>query len=251
MDALILCGGYAKRLEPLSLFIPKALLPVNGRPLLDNIVDDLLSCQEVERIIISTNAKFADQFKYYIEGKRRVGSAKKIDLIVEPTVSNEQKFGSIGAIHFAINREKIASDLLIVFGDNYFDFGVKPLIDSVKSNGSAAIALFEASSRDDAKRFGVVELKGSRIVGFEEKPEEPKTLLLSTGIYLFPKSSIGMFDSYIMEKNNPDAMGNFVKWYIGRSDAEGIVCKGRWIDIGNLETYRQLFEQLGTGEPKP
>ncbi|MDE1805086.1 MAG: NDP-sugar synthase, partial [Candidatus Micrarchaeota archaeon] len=38
MDALILCGGYAKRLEPLSLFIPKALLPVNGRPLLDNIV---------------------------------------------------------------------------------------------------------------------------------------------------------------------------------------------------------------------
>ena len=250
MDALILCGGYARRLEPLSLFIPKALLPVNGRPLLDNIVDGLISCPEVERVIISTNSKFSDQFRYYIEGKMRAGTAKKIELIVEPTTSNEQKLGTIGAIHFAINREKIASDLLVILGDNYFDFGVRPLIDSLRSNGNAAIALFETADREEAKMFGVVEVNGSRIVGFEEKPENPKALLLSTGLYLFPKGSIGMFGRYISEKNNPDAMGNFVKWYIGRNDAEGIICRGKWIDIGNLETYRQLFEQLGNPGPK-
>ncbi|MEM1654025.1 MAG: sugar phosphate nucleotidyltransferase, partial [Thermoplasmata archaeon] len=65
MDAIILSGGFAKRLLPISEFIPKSLFPLGGKPILDHIIQKL-NAIGIRKIYISTNKKFSDQFEYFI-----------------------------------------------------------------------------------------------------------------------------------------------------------------------------------------
>jgi glucose-1-phosphate thymidylyltransferase len=243
MDALILCGGFAKRLEPITEFIPKMLLPVNGKPLLDYIISDVSSLG-VDNIIISTNQKFLPQFEYFIELRKRAGLIKEIVLISEPTFSNEEKFGAVRGITYAIEQAGVNSDLLIIAGDNFYNFSLKNMLEHFKGNKKPTIALYNIKSIYDAKRFGVVKLEGARITEFEEKPNEPKSTLVSTGIYLYPKEVLSKFKKYIDDRNNPDAPGYFLQWLLKDTEVDGIVYHDDWFDIGTIDTYRELFNKF-------
>ncbi|MDE1846316.1 MAG: nucleotidyltransferase family protein [Candidatus Micrarchaeota archaeon] len=242
MDVILLCGGFGKRMEPIGLFIPKALLPIKGRPLLDHIIEDLGNYKEVERIIISTNKKFIDQFEYYVNSKREGGFGKKLELIIEHTSHDGEKLGAIRGVEYVLEKAGVKNDFMIIAGDNYYEFDLKEIIAHFEKTGKATICLHDVKSIEEAKRFGVVELRGERMIGFEEKPENPKSTLISTVIYALPKESVEMFRKYISEKNNPDALGHFVKWYMQKEETHGIVCKGNWFDIGTFETYKRVFE---------
>ncbi|MGC8538713.1 MAG: nucleotidyltransferase family protein [Candidatus Micrarchaeia archaeon] len=245
MEALILCGGFAKRLEPITLFVPKPLLPVNGKPLLDHILDKLESLH-VDRIVITTNRKFADQFSYFIENKKLRGYKSKIELIVEPTLSNEQKLGAIRSIDNAIKSAGIGHDTLVIAGDNYFSSDLKGVISAFERLGAGIIGVYDLKSLDSAKNFGVVRMDGDVIVKFEEKPEKPSSTLISTGIYVFPSTDLGLFEKYLAEKGNPDAVGYFNEWYIRQKKVYGSKIDGEWYDIGTIDTYKSLYEKFMT-----
>ena len=68
MKAIILAGGYAKRLWPLTKNKPKQLLSVGGRPMIEYIIEKLEAQEEIDKIIISTNEKFEDNFKECLLG---------------------------------------------------------------------------------------------------------------------------------------------------------------------------------------
>src|SRR5438445_1793543 len=122
MKALILCGGFATRLEPITYFIPKPLLPigVGGKPIVKYIIEDLAS-SGVHEIILSTNAKFSQYFEYWI--KNRTGTnGVKVKFATEKTMNNNEKFGAIKGIEYAIEKEQVDTDLLIIAGDNLYDF---------------------------------------------------------------------------------------------------------------------------------
>lgn len=242
MDVIVLCGGFGTRMEPIGLFIPKALLPIRGRPLLDHIIDEIGSHKEVERIIVNTNGKFADQFEYYVKTKNSSRFKKKLELLIEPTKHNGEKLGQIKGIEYVIKNSKVGSDVMIVSGDNYFDFKLGDLITHFEKSGKPTLGLYETDSMELLTRSGVLNVKGNVITEFEEKPANPKSNLLSMGIYIFPKETIGMFDEYMKENSNHDSMGYFVKWLIAKSETHGVKCKGVWVDIGTIEAYKKLFD---------
>lgn len=245
MDVLVLCGGFAKRLEPITLFIPKPLLPVGGRPILDHIVDDLGKC-DVERIIISVNRKFEDQFQHWASMKRASGFGKKIELVVEPTADEGNKFGAIRGIQYAIEKAGVHDDLVVIAGDNLYDSSVSKAILSFKESGRRpTIYVHDVGSTEEAKRFGIVEVGTDGIIkSFEEKPENPSSSLASTGIYVYPKELLGKFGEYLSEKNNPDAPGYFLQWLIKKTAVSAVVNEGEWFDIGTLETYSKVYSQF-------
>lgn len=242
MDVILLSGGFGTRLEPISLFIPKALLPVGGRPLLDKIIDELKGYKQIERIVIDTNDKFVDQFRHYIAMKKASGLKNKLELVVEPTKHNGEKLGQIKGIEFALKSAKIDSDFMIISTDNYFDFPLKAMIEQFEKSKKPTLGLYDTDSMELLTRSGVVGVKGDKIVEFEEKPAKPKSTLLSMGLYIFPKSSIKTIENYIKENTNHDSMGYFVKWIINKEEVHGVKCKGVWIDIGTLEAYKRVFE---------
>ncbi|MDE1851573.1 MAG: nucleotidyltransferase family protein [Candidatus Micrarchaeota archaeon] len=242
MEALVLCGGFATRLEPITLFVPKPLLPIGGRPILDYTVDKIRDAN-IGRIIFSTNQKFSDQFSYWIDHRKSSGVDNPIELVVEPTNHEGEKFGAIKGINYTIDKAGIKDDLLIVAGDNFYKFGLGKVIEHFNKTRKPTVALYDLKSLEDATRFGVVTIKDDVLTGFQEKPKEPKSTMVSTGIYLFPKEMLGKFAEYIKNGNNPDAPGYFLQWLISNNEIHGVVYEDNWFDIGTLDTYKKVFEQ--------
>lgn len=244
MESIVLCGGFGTRIKSVGLFFPKALLPIKGRPILDYIVNDLDNLNKIDRIIISTNKKFSDQFRYYIKGKA-LGMKKPLELVIEPSARNKGKLGSVGGLAYAIKEAKINSDTLVILGDNFYDFKLQPLLKHFSEYRNTTVALYDINSLEEVRKYGVVDLKGKKIVDFEEKPEHPRSTLVSTGIYLLSKDKLNLLDEYSRETNSKDAFGNFIRWHIGREEVHEIKFQGkysRWFDIGTLETYKKAYE---------
>ncbi len=239
MDALILCGGFATRLQPISLFLPKPLLPINGRPIIDYIVEDVSSLG-VDRIVISTNKKFANQFEYWMSHKQ-AKSETKMELVVEPTRYHEGKFGAIRGIEYAIKQAGLKNDTIIIAGDNYYDFSLKGVVSHFNEHRKPTICAYDIGSTESATRFGVVKVEGHRVVNFREKPAVPESSLISTGIYVFPAESLSEFSEYLGKQNNPDSPGYFIQSLLENQEVHAVVNKGRWYDIGTLEAYSEFF----------
>ncbi len=108
----------------------------------------------------------------------------------------------------------------------------------------SSIGIFNLNDTIAAKRFGVVELNGeSRIVGFQEKPEFPRSSFISMCMYFFPKQKLDKFSEYLAPGNNHDAMGHFIKWFAGVDKVYGYPFHGKWFDIGDKQAYydAQMF----------
>ena len=242
IDALILCGGYAKRLEPITTYIPKPLLPIDGNLMIDHILEGLIP-NNFNRIIVSTNKKFEKQFKYWIEHRKAVKNVH-IDLVVEPTMHEGEKFGAIKGIEYTIKKLGLTDDLLIVAGDNFHNFDLSKLISKSANSGKIVTALHNIKDLEEAKRFGVVSLNGSIIAEFEEKPQNPKSTLISTCIYAIPKQHLAKFDEYIKNKNNPDSPGYFMQWLVkNKNEVHAVVYDDFWYDIGTPDSYKEVVEK--------
>lgn len=243
MKALLLCGGFATRLEPITYFMPKALLPVGiaGKPVVEYAFDDIVSAG-INDIILSTNSKFVQAFEYWATQKTEKMSAK-IEFVVEDATENHQKFGAVKGIAFAIKEKKIDTDLIIVASDNLYDFSVKDVIAHFNEHRKPVVAFYDIGSLEEAKKFGIGTLEGHRIVSFEEKPIDPKSTLVSTAIYVLPKEMLGKFDEYLEKTGNSDKIGDFIKWLSADTEVHGYVYKEKWHDIGTFETYKRVFDE--------
>ena len=131
-------------------------------------------------------------------------------------------------------------------GDNFHNFDLSKLMAKSKSDRKIVTALHNIKSLDEAKRFGVVSLEGSIIKEFEEKPESPKSTLISTCIYAIPKEHLKKFDEYIANKNNPDSPGYFMQWLVkNKNDVHAVVYDDFWYDIGTHDSYKEVTEKHG------
>jgi glucose-1-phosphate thymidylyltransferase len=239
-----MCAGFGTRLEPISLFLPKALLPILGRPLLDHIIDNVSESSDAKSFIIYTNRKFADQFKYYIENKRRARKDIELILEIEEAVKENERLGMIGGIARAVEKHSIDDDLFIISGDNFFDFSINGMIERFYKDHFTIISLYKLQNIEEAKRFGNVFVEDDKVKGFEEKPAHPKTNIISMGAYIFPKGELGLFRKYLDEGNNKDAIGYFLEWYIKKKELHCMTFEGIWSDIGTIDSYMKTVDSV-------
>jgi len=235
MKAVILAGGYARRMWPLTKNRPKHLLPVAGRPMLDYVMDSLESIPDLEEIFLSTNMRFQGQFKKYLDG---VNTKKKLRLFIEDTRSEEEKLGSVGALGYLIRESGLDDDLLVIGGDNIFGFEMTDFIEYFYSKKANTIALYDLGNREKARLYGVVHIDDdNRIIDFHEKPADPQSTLVSTACYAFTRKGVRSILRYLEEGNDPDKMGHFIEWLYRHDDVYGFIFTGVWFDIGSLESY--------------
>jgi len=244
MRAVILAGGYGKRMGPMGDNMPKALIKIGDRPVIEYILEKLEAVRDIDIIYINTNERFEGQFAVWLDKFRN--SKKTIKLVIEPHSVDHKKLGSIGALMYLVEKEKIDNDLMVINGDNLFEFDLNTLVDFFKEKQKLVIGFYDVKSLENAGRFGVGKLNSfGKLVDFEEKPETPKSTLISTGCYIFPRSVLELLSFYLAGKNNPDAPGHFIKWFYKRWKAYGFVFKKKWFDIGSLETLREARNYFG------
>ncbi|MHA2063914.1 MAG: nucleotidyltransferase family protein [Candidatus Thorarchaeota archaeon] len=251
MKAVILAGGFAKRLGELGERTPKALLPVAGRPIIEHILGKISELgDEVSGIFVSTNKRFEEDFREWLSGLPEKYKELNIELVVEPVMEEGQKLGSIGALEYLIKNKGVDEDLLSVSGDNLFESGLNGLVEFHRERDTFVNGVFNLGSIDKvAHKFGVVLIdQNSQIMDFEEKPERPKSTLISTGIYIFPKNDLSLIKQYIDEGQSPDRLGDLLVWMMKKRTLHAFTFDGRWFDIGSKETYEEAQREYGNGK---
>jgi len=219
-------------------------LPVGDSTVIDQIFAELEADDRVDEVYVSTNERFADDFENHLARSE----FDKPKLTVEDTTEEDEKFGVVGALAQLFDRENITEDTLVIAGDNLISFGVSDFIDFFQAKQSPTLAAYDVGSRERAKSYGLVELDGDEVVDFQEKPEDPKSTLVSIACYAFTAGNIPLFDEYLENGNNPDEPGWFVQWLQQRDSVCAYTFDEAWFDIGTPESYLEAVSWKLDGE---
>ncbi len=238
MKAIVLAGGFARRLWPLTKETPKPLLPIAGKPMIDYLIEKLSSVDSIDTIYVSVNRRFQPHFDRWASGS---SFQKDVEVFSEESMAENEKLGAIGALGLILREKRIDDDVLVVAGDNLFDFSIDTFLSS--HNGRPLVALYDMENLEKVRgKYGVVRLgEGNVIEEFREKPENPSTTLVSTGCYFLPKCSVCRIHDYLSEGGNPDAPGFFISWLASKTMVGGFVFDSshKWFDIGSIECYNE------------
>ncbi|MFP4558234.1 MAG: sugar phosphate nucleotidyltransferase [Archaeoglobaceae archaeon] len=242
MKAVIMAGGYATRLWPITKTKSKPLLPIGREKIIDHVYDKIAKFNIP--IIVSTNMRFENDFKDWAATKD-----SEVDILVEETHNQEEKLGAVRALNEVVKT--LNDEVLVVAGDNLFSFQLEGLMgyyreinkDRSEDDKIAVTVLYDVGKKELARRYGVAELEGDKVVGFQEKPEDPKSTLVGIGIYIFPQKTVSMLRNYVDKTIKSDNLGDFVSWLCQNTEVNGYsFSEGNWYDVGNPDSYLDAFK---------
>jgi glucose-1-phosphate thymidylyltransferase len=245
VKALILAAGYATRLRPLTDETPKQLLPVGSRPIVDWILEKIAET-DADEVHLVTNGRYVDDFQRWARGKA-------VRIHDDGTTSNEDRLGAIGDIQFVRERARLDDDLLVIAGDNLFDFSLADFVAYGRAKNGSCIAVHDVGELELARQYGIVSVDAEdRITSFVEKPPEPPSTLAATATYLYLREHMRLLDAYLRDENPLDQPGNFVAWLHTRAPVYAYRFSGDWFDIGDrrqlLEADNRLRRRVGLPE---
>ncbi len=240
MKGIILAAGYATRMYPLTKDRPKSLLPIGSRTVIDFIFDRLATVSDLDTVYLVTNSRFYSQFVHWWDDTRtrRDWPWRRLEVVDDGTWDNESRLGAIGDLEFVRREYQIRDEVVVSSGDNIFPFDFSEPVRYFLAVGHDVIAVNEIDDRERLKRTGVAELDAqNRVVGFEEKPQRPRSNLACPPFYVFKPSTLELVGRYLEEGNNRDAPGNFIAWLHKQVPVYAWRFRGEVLDIGHLESY--------------
>ena len=241
MKCIIPCAGYGTRLEKLGENTPKSLIKIKEKPLIEYLIKSILKT-DVDEIFIVTNAKFYEQFKAWVDG---FSCPVKIELINDGTTSNENRIGTLRDIQLALN--KFDDDFVVIFSDIIYNFELDGPYEFFKKIRAPVLVIYDLADIEAAKRHGIVILdENGKIIGNEEKPQNPKSTLAASGIYFLTKEDKTKIEKYIADGKNPEGIGYFLMDEMKNSDMFGYVFGNEYtyIDLGVPEAVERAEKVL-------
>ena len=225
MRAVVLVGGFGTRLRPLTSDLPKQMLPIVDRPMIEHVVGHL-AAHGVEEVVLSLGF-LPDAFLDTYPDGRCAGIP--LHYAVEP-----EPLDTAGAIRFAAEDAGIDEAFLVLNGDVLTDLAVDELIGFHRASGAEATV--SLTPVDDPSRYGVVPTDADgRVTGFVEKPPAGAAPCnwINAGTYVFEPSVIDRIEPgrrVSVEREVFPAMADEGVLYGLRSEAY-------WVDTGTPETY--------------
>lgn len=178
MKGVVLAGGLATRLRPLTWVTNKHLLPVYNKPMIYYPIQSLVKAG-IKEILISSSPDHAGQFTNLLKGGAEFGVKFYYSIQENP------KAGIANAIRDAkefAGGKKIA----VVLGDNIFNYDLKSTAERFKKKEKGAVVFGMRMPGMESKHYGVIEIdKTGKVLSIEEKPEKPKSNITQTGVYFY------------------------------------------------------------------
>jgi NDP-sugar pyrophosphorylase family protein len=230
VKVLILAGGRPVYFESEKKVLPKAMVTIAGKPLLEHIIHRLKSAKLTE-IYISLG-EGGEIIKNYF------GDGGKIGVNITYI---QQKSGKLGnAQPLLQTKEFFSGSFLLLYGDVLSDIDYGDFMEFHRSQ-KAAVCTMALTSTESVDMWGLARLQGNRIVEFEEKPKNPKTFsrLINAGVYLM-ETEIFSFVGAKSGKLESDVFPRLAE----EGKLFGYPYEGLWLDISNSEAYRQALKEF-------
>ncbi|MEM3799129.1 MAG: NDP-sugar synthase [Thermoprotei archaeon] len=236
MKAVVLAGGFSTRLRPLTNYIPKPLVPVVNKPIIEHVVERLREAN-VREIIFTLHYRAKEIMDYF-------GDGTKYGIIPEYRVE-DKPLGTAGSVK---NVEDLLDEVFIVVsGDVLFDFDLTEAIKNHTKKGNVATIVL--SEVENVQHFGVAELNSdNRIVGFVEKPNPSrvKSRMVNTGIYVFNRNVLDLVKNNTKTDFSLDVFPKLVR----QGQLYGFNPKGFWYDVGTFQGLLKAQREVLSGRTR-
>ena len=177
MKGVILAGGLATRLRPLTLVTNKHLLPIYNKPMIYYAIESMVKAS-IKEVLITSSPDHSGDFASLLK------SGEDFGLKLFYAVQQNPKGGISDAI--ALAKEFVLDQkVLVILGDNIFKTDLKSAVQKFEHKEKGAL-VYGVKMPTDSKQYGVIEMdKHGKILSIEEKPEHPKSDIAQTGIYMY------------------------------------------------------------------
>ncbi len=241
MKGVILAGGKATRLRPLTLVTNKHLLPIYHKPMIYYPLESMAQAG-IRDVLLITGPDHSGSFINLLR------SGNEFGLRISYEIQEEAK-GLSDAVSIA-ERFVDGERMLVILGDNIFRHNLKPAVDAFEKQERGAMVFAKEMPIEVAQQYGVIELDDTgRVRSIVEKPKEPKSNLVQTGIYMYDSQC---FD--FIRKLSPSARGELEitdlnNFYVNQGTMTCERMSSWWVDAGTsfdelLRANRIVAEEL-------
>lgn len=221
MKGIVMAGGKATRLRPLTEVTNKHLLPVYNKPLIFYPLEAMVNAGVTE-VLIVTNPEHAGHFMNLLRSGQRWGLRLSYEI--------QEEAGGMAEVVGLAEPFARGSKVLVLAGDNIFTQSLKPAVDQFSQLDRGAMTF--AKEVEEPQHYGVVEIKDGKVVSIVEKPRRPKSPYAQMGIYMYDER---VFD--FVKRQKPSGRGELEitdlnNFYVKEGTCYGQIIDGYWIDVG-------------------
>lgn len=226
--AVILAGGKGENLRPYTYELPKSMLLIKGRPILEYLIADVRDAG-IREIIMCIGHRGEKIKEYFGDGSK---FGVRISYSEEKTPLGTG--GAIQAIFYLIKDQSF----VVLHGDIVVDLNLKDVIQFHKDQET--VATVALTPIDNPSPYGQFELHGQAIVGFHEhsKKGEIKSNLVNTGVYIVNKD----ISQYFPQSKEVFMLESVLQKLIQKKQLTGFVFEGQWFDIGSIKNYERAIK---------
>ena len=230
MKGVILAGGIASRLDPITRVTNKQLLPVYNKPMVFYPIETLVNAGVTEILIVTSGFSAGDFL-------RLLGNGEALGVEHLSFTYQDGAGGIAEAISLA--RPFVGDDrMVVILGDNVIGGNIVEATRRFESQSRGAKVLLKEV--ENPRAYGVAELEGDRVVRFIEKPQDPPSNLAVTGIYFYDAQAFSLIEQLERSERGELEVTDLNNAYLERGEMTHDVLEGYWADCGeSIDHYLQ------------
>ena len=233
MKGVILAGGTASRMRPLTDITNKHLLPVGRVPMIYHPIAKFKRAGLNDILIVTGR----DHMGHIVQ---QLGSGHQFGVAFTFKVQDQP--GGIAQALGLAEGFAAGESVAVHLGDNIFQDDIKPFVEEFKAGGEKGAMVF-LKEVPDPERFGVAEVgKEDRVLRIEEKPKEPKTNLAVTGLYFYDNEVFALLPSLLPSGRGELEITDVNNYYIQKGHMRYRRIEGYWTDAGTFDSWKRANE---------
>lgn len=244
MKGVVLAGGLATRLRPLTSVTNKHLLPVYNKPMIYYPLEAMAKAG-INEVLLTSSPDHAGHFANLLK------AGEDFNLKLYYAVQKNPKGGISDAIALA---EEFAKDekIIVILGDNIFNFNLKSSVEKFTKRDKGGM-IFGVKMPTESRQYGVIELdKAGKVLSIEEKPEKPKSDIAQTGIYMYDERVFDFIKNLTPSAREELEVTDLNNFYVKEGTMECEIIDW-WIDVGTsydelLRANNLVAEKVHKGE---
>ena len=239
LKGVVLAGGTGSRLMPLTKVTNKHLLPIGQKPMIYYPIEKLTSIGIDEILIVTGVEHMGDVVSLLGSGK---------DFGCRFTYKVQDEAGGIAQALALAEDFATGQGLAVILGDNIFQSSLREYADKFVAQETGARVLLKQVQ--NAQRFGVAEISEDKVIGIEEKPKQPKSDFVITGIYFYDASVFGIIRGLKPSARGELEISDVNNAYIAKGQLAYDVLEGWWTDAGTFESLVRANELVVKEPPR-